>query len=140
MSAAYGNRRAFPSTLNTPTTVRVRSSSLIPQSQAESLLTEFIDASEFNNNPVNQEPQSQKSGMASNSGNAAVLSQLRRIQRNLRGLPPLEPAPQQQQQQQQHQQSLEQKTQLFDAINSYSSMSGEIAGEGSKNKKIVFED
>ena len=138
MSAAYGNRRAFPSTLNTPTTVRVRSSSLIPQSQAESLLTEFIDASEFNNNPVNQEPQSQKSGMASNSGNAAVLSQLRRIQRNLRGLPPLEPAPQQQQQQ--HQQSLEQKTQLFDAINSYSSMSGEIAGEGSKNKKIVFED
>lgn len=134
MSAAYGNRRAFPSTLNTPTTVRVRSSSLIPQSQAESLLTEFIDASEFNNNPVNQEPQSQKSGMASNSGNAAVLSQLRRIQRNLRGLPPLEPAPQQQQQ------SLEQKTQLFDANNSNSSMSGEIAGEGSKNKKIVFED
>ncbi|WLF80737.1 hypothetical protein PVL30_004525 [Lodderomyces elongisporus] len=137
MSAAYGNRRAFPSTLNTPTTVRVRSSSSIPQSQAESLLTEFIDASEFNNNPVNQEPQSQKSGMASNSGNAAVLSQLRRIQRNLRGLPPLEPAPQQQQQ---HQQSSEQKPQSFDANNSNSSMSGEIAGEGSKNKKIVFED
>ncbi|KAI3404877.2 SMC4 [Candida oxycetoniae] len=80
-------RRALPSTLNTPTAVRVGTESSIPQSQAETLLTEFIDASEYNNNPFNVKKQNQETGLASNNGGSVpLISQLKRIQRTIKQL------------------------------------------------------
>ncbi|KAG5418649.1 hypothetical protein I9W82_004177 [Candida metapsilosis] len=89
MSLNQRNRRALPSTLNTPTAVNVTAVSDISQEEAEQLLTQFIDASEHNRNPLNLKDQDQKTGFSSNSETIAVVSQLKRIQRNLRGLPPL---------------------------------------------------
>ncbi|KAI5964049.1 uncharacterized protein KGF55_001991 [Candida pseudojiufengensis] len=89
MSNTTRSRRVIPSTLNSPTTVRVNQVTDILQDQAESFLTEFIDASEYNNNPLNVTNQNQSKGFSNNSETFAILSQLKRIQRSLRGLPPL---------------------------------------------------
>ncbi|CAD1811907.1 hypothetical protein FOB58_004001 [Candida parapsilosis] len=89
MSLNQRSRRAVPSTLNTPTAVNVNAVSSVTQEQAEQFLTQFIDASEHNRNPLNLNDQDQKTGFSSNSETVAVASQLKRIQRNLRGLPPL---------------------------------------------------
>ncbi|KAI5968017.1 hypothetical protein CANMA_002785 [Candida margitis] len=89
MSSNQRSRRAVPSTLNTPTAVNVNAVSNISQEQAEQLLTQFIEASEHNRNPLNLKDQDQNTGFSSNSETIAVASQLKRIQRNLRGLPPL---------------------------------------------------
>lgn len=89
MSINQRSKRAIPSTLNTPTAVNVNAVSSISQAQAEQLLTQFIDASEHNRNPLNLKDQDQKTGFSSNSETIAVASQLKRIQRSLRGLPPL---------------------------------------------------
>ncbi|KAI5956448.1 hypothetical protein KGF54_000923 [Candida jiufengensis] len=89
MSSTNRTRRVIPSTLNTPTTVKINTTKDISQNEAESILTEFIEASEFNNNPLNVKNQNQSKGFSNNSETVAILSQLKRIQRNLRGLPPI---------------------------------------------------
>ncbi|RLV90838.1 hypothetical protein JA1_004317 [Spathaspora sp. JA1] len=80
-------RRAIPSVLNTATTVRVAETKNITNSEAERVLTEFIDASDAISAGLAQS--SQEIGLSKNNDSSAVLSQLKRIQRNLRGLPPL---------------------------------------------------
>lgn len=79
-------RRAVPSALNSPTAVRVNKIQNITGSEAERLITEFINASEANASGVESD---NRTGLSKNSDSSAILSQLKRIQRNLRGLPPI---------------------------------------------------
>ncbi|KAK6458749.1 RNA polymerase I subunit RPA14-domain-containing protein [Scheffersomyces xylosifermentans] len=92
MSSTFRPRRAFPSAVNTPTLTRVNASSYVKNSEAEQILTEFISASEANNEALpgsilNNE--NNTTGFSNNAESGAVLSQLKRVQRDLRGLPPL---------------------------------------------------
>ncbi|KAG7663522.1 uncharacterized protein J8A68_002981 [[Candida] subhashii] len=84
--SSYRSRRVIPSSLNTPTTIRVNKSQNITGSDAERLITDFINASDANANGIESKDYA---GLSRSSDVSAILSQLKRIQRNLRGLPPI---------------------------------------------------
>lgn len=90
---SYRPKRVAQSAVNTPTAVHVNSSSIIPKSEAESILSEFIATSESIATTIpgasNDEVTFSTTGLSNSTGINAILSQLRRVQRDLRGLPPL---------------------------------------------------
>ncbi|KAK6202285.1 RNA polymerase I subunit RPA14-domain-containing protein [Scheffersomyces amazonensis] len=92
--STYRPRRAVASTVNTPTSIHINGVSAIDNSEAESIITEFISASEASASSVpgltdKNSDTDNSTGMSNNVGGNAVLSQLSRVQRDLRGLPPL---------------------------------------------------
>lgn len=86
--STYRSRRVIPSAINTPTSIRVLKIKNLASSDAERVLTEFIEASELNISGK-AAGEANTTGLAGNSESPAVLSQLKRIQRSLRGLPPV---------------------------------------------------
>ena len=81
-------KRAIPSAINTPTTVRVHRVNDTTSSEAERILTSFIDASEINISGKGT-AETNTTGISGGNESPAIVSQLKRIQRSLRGLPPL---------------------------------------------------
>lgn len=86
--STYRSKRAIPSAINTPTTVRVHSVNDTTSSEAERILTSFIDASEINISGKGT-AETNTTGISGGNESPAIVSQLKRIQRSLRGLPPL---------------------------------------------------
>ncbi|KHC33860.1 Hap43p-induced protein [Candida albicans P76067] len=86
--STYRSKRAIPSAINTPTTVRVHRVNDTTSSEAERILTSFIDASEINISGKGT-AETNTTGISGGNESPAIVSQLKRIQRSLRGLPPL---------------------------------------------------
>lgn len=86
--STYRSKRAIPSAINTPTTVRVHRVNDTTSSEAERILTSFIDASEINISGKGT-AETNTTGISRGNESPAIVSQLKRIQRSLRGLPPL---------------------------------------------------
>ncbi|CAX41415.1 DNA-directed RNA polymerase I subunit, putative [Candida dubliniensis CD36] len=86
--STYRSRRAIPSAINTPITVRVHKVNSTTGSEAERILTSFIDASEINISGKGT-AETNATGISGGNESPAIVSQLKRIQRSLRGLPPL---------------------------------------------------
>ncbi|KAG5361605.1 hypothetical protein CJU90_2994 [Yarrowia sp. C11] len=71
-----------------PTAIEVHSSIPVANSEAEEIITQYIDAtSESTDQLLSMSSDSMPSVV---SRNHAMIQQLRRVQRDLRGLPPLE--------------------------------------------------
>ncbi|ODV81570.1 RNA polymerase I, subunit RPA14 [Suhomyces tanzawaensis NRRL Y-17324] len=123
MSQATRVRRAIPSAVNTPTEIHVTQITSIKNDDAETILTEFISASEAIANalPGTTVPQDESvsTGLSNVSGSGAVLSQLKRVQRDLRGLPPMAAEP---------------------ALESNKRTKFEDSASEPQNKKIKFDD
>ena len=86
--STYRSKRAIPSAINTPTTVRVHRVNDTTSSEAERILTSFIDASEINISGKGT-AETNTTGISGGNESPAIVSRLKRIQRSLRGLPPL---------------------------------------------------
>lgn len=86
--STYRSKRAIPSAINTPTTVRVHRVNDTTSSEAERILTSFIDASEINISGKGT-AETNTTGISGGNESPAIVSQLKRIQRSLGGLPPL---------------------------------------------------
>ena len=84
--STYRSKRAIPSAINTPTTVRVHRVNDTTSSEAERILTSFIDASEINISGKGT-AETNTTGISGGNESPAIVSQLKRIQRSLRGLP-----------------------------------------------------
>lgn len=87
-------RRPIQSSVNTPTVIHIRSEKHVDNNTAESILSEFVLASENTPEPtikvsLELSGSDKEGGLANGAGVSALLSQLRRIQRSLRGLPPI---------------------------------------------------
>lgn len=92
MSTNFRPRRAIPSAVNTPTCINVSTTKNITKEDAESILSEFISASEAIATTIpgsTTDLTFDKTGFSNSTANGAILGQLRRVQRDLRGLPPL---------------------------------------------------
>lgn len=91
MSATFRPKRTLPSAVNSPIVSHVLKSSCVAKSEAERILSAFIDASDIDEigKTTSQVDSGFKNGLSGNSSNGPVVMQLKRIQRELRGLPPL---------------------------------------------------